>query len=139
MLCLAPNARIKETIARRQSFRFTGINIDGDVKHVRGFRVMIGQRRGIFAQESADLFPRRRRIGSSAGEPTVGRNSDDVRGVGIETNRSVFVNENAALCGRHVAQGAIIIHGGSGVAVANLLLIHGVNLLSLNFCTYYST
>ena len=101
--------------------------------------MVIVQVRGIFAQESADLFPRRGRIGSSAGEPTVGRNSDNVSGVGIETNRSVIVNENAALCGRHVAQGAIIIHSGSGVAVANLLLVHGVNLLSLNFCTYYNT
>jgi ribosomal protein L35AE/L33A len=43
------------------------------------------------------------------------------------------VDVYAALCIGHFTQGAVIVHGNSGVAVANFTLNLGVNLFSFDF------
>lgn len=95
--------------------------------------MLVGQQRRIFTQETTNLFTGRRGIGSSAGQPTVGANRNNRRSVRNENNSSVGVDIYAALCIGHVTQGAVIVHGNSGVSVANFALNHGVNLFSFDF------
>ena len=112
----------KRSPALRQGTGRAGVDVDGVVVDEGSFRVLIGNVRGIFAQEGADVFARGVAIRAAAIQPSIRVNRDDARGVAYKMNAAVVVVVYAAAAIGAVAQVAGVVRGGVVVAVYNLLV-----------------